>query len=296
MDLTTDRGVLEELVALKDMKDEELRSRQRRPVRDREKIAACDAMRIEYLRRKPIAWAAARARLAQPEVAPTFDRTSAVVLMSAAAKSGDPGAISLAAQLAGAAPCEKCNYVRLHCRCAKTDLETWSTNMGRIESQAGFPDMSVGPAQPEFSGDAPDLPLDDDMPLGQAESLAALWRDGKLIGGDPYEACLALLREVERLRSVLNTPELQDFSRAVALEAAHQRERWGSDHDAGKQPSDWFWLLGYLGGKALHSAIAGDVDKAKHHTISSAAAMANWHAALSGDNTRMRPGTKRDGE
>jgi len=74
------------------------------------------------------------------------------------------------------------------------------------------------------------------------------------------------------------------------LEAPHQRHRWGSEHDAGKQPLDWVWLLGHLVNKAAKSAIDGDVEKAKHHTISSAAALANWHAARSGTNTVMRPG------
>ena len=96
--------------------------------------------------------------------------------------------------------------------------------------------------------------------------------------------------EVDRLRARLNTPERHDFSAAVALEAAHQRERFGADHDAGKTPEDWFWLLGYLGGKALAAAIVGNIAKAKHHCISSAAALANWHAALNGDNREMRPG------
>lgn len=96
--------------------------------------------------------------------------------------------------------------------------------------------------------------------------------------------------ELERLRALVNTPELHDFSRAVVLEAAHQRERWGSEHDAGKAPQDWFWLLGYLGGKALAAHASGNTDKALHHTISSAAALANWHAAISGTHTAMRPG------
>lgn len=96
--------------------------------------------------------------------------------------------------------------------------------------------------------------------------------------------------ELERLRALVNTPELHDFSRAVVLEAAHQRERWGSEHDAGKAPQDWFWLLGYLGGKALAAHASGNADKALHHTISSAAALANWHAAISGTHTAMRPG------
>lgn len=96
--------------------------------------------------------------------------------------------------------------------------------------------------------------------------------------------------EIDRLRTLLNTPELHDFAKAVALEAAHQRERWGSQHDTGKEPEDWFWLLGYLGGKALSAHKIGDMKKAMHHTISSAAALANWHAALAGTSNAMRPG------
>lgn len=96
--------------------------------------------------------------------------------------------------------------------------------------------------------------------------------------------------ELEHLRTLVNTPELQSFRDGVVLEAAHQRERWGSDHDAGKAPSDWFWLVGYLAGKALHAQVAGNTEKALHHTISTAAALANWHASLTGEYTEMRPG------
>jgi hypothetical protein len=99
--------------------------------------------------------------------------------------------------------------------------------------------------------------------------------------------------EVRGLREKLNTPELIDFSAAVVLEAAHQRERWTSTHDAGKEPQDWFWLLGYLAGKALKAHASGDTEKALHHTISSAAALANWHAAILGQ-TNMRPGISQE--
>ena len=100
--------------------------------------------------------------------------------------------------------------------------------------------------------------------------------------------------EVERLRAALNTPEVDDFARGVVLEAQHQRARWGSKHDVGKAPADWFWLVGYLAGKALAAAIGGNNEKALHHTISTAAALANWHAALSGINQDMRPGIDSD--
>lgn len=89
---------------------------------------------------------------------------------------------------------------------------------------------------------------------------------------------------------LLNAPETHDFMAGIALEAAHQRERWGEDHDAGKSPFDWFWLIGYLSQKAAAAAVDGDLEKARHHTISTAAALANWHAALAGQSNSMRPG------
>lgn len=99
----------------------------------------------------------------------------------------------------------------------------------------------------------------------------------------------ALRKENERLSSIINTPQADDFPLAVSTEAEHQRQRWGSDHDGGKTPSDWFWLVGYLAGKALHKHADGDIGKAEHHIITTAAACANWHRAMFG-GTNMRPG------
>lgn len=101
-------------------------------------------------------------------------------------------------------------------------------------------------------------------------------------------ACL--LEEVAALRARLNTPEVEDFAVGVVSEAQHQRARYPSEHDAGKSPLDWFWLIGFLAQKATSAAIAGDREKALHHTISTAAALANWHAALAGHDQTMRPG------
>ena len=88
--------------------------------------------------------------------------------------------------------------------------------------------------------------------------------------------------ELQRLRAVINRPLYDDFCRAVVREAIHQTERWGPDHDNVKTPADWFWLIGYLAGKALAAHIAGNTEKAKHHTISSAGALMHWHAAICG--------------
>jgi hypothetical protein len=96
------------------------------------------------------------------------------------------------------------------------------------------------------------------------------------------------------LNSLLNTPEIDDFDRAVPLEAAHQVARWTAAHDSGKNPEDWFWLLGYLAGKALASVRSGDLEKAKHHCISSAAALRNWHAHIRSGSSAMRLGTKQE--
>jgi hypothetical protein len=133
--------------------------------------------------------------------------------------------------------------------------------------------------------------------VGEAEMSAGRAPSGQaLVASDQAASRLALTgvdpsRVWDEIRSqVINTPETADFMAGVPLEAAHQRERWGSDHDAGKTPFDWFWLVGYLAQKAASSAVAGDTEKAKHHTISTAAALANWHAALSGADTSMRPG------
>jgi hypothetical protein len=99
-----------------------------------------------------------------------------------------------------------------------------------------------------------------------------------------------VFQENEMLRAQLNTPQLHDFSKGVIAEAQHQRHRWGTNHDSGKTPADWFWLVGYLAGKANMSHAHGDVEKALHHTVTAAAALANWHAAILGQ-TNMRPGS-----
>lgn len=75
-------------------------------------------------------------------------------------------------------------------------------------------------------------------------------------------------------------PEIDDFMAGVESEAAYQTEHWGSEHDDAKEPQDWFWLIGYLAGKALRAQLDDDTAKAKHHTISAAAALKQWHSRL----------------
>lgn len=100
----------------------------------------------------------------------------------------------------------------------------------------------------------------------------------------------ALKDRIAELEAKINTPTTGDWFDGVRLEAAHQIERWGTEHDSGKTAWDWFWLIGYLAQKAAAAAITGDAEKAKHHTISTAAALLNWHRQIAGETNAMRPG------
>ena len=91
---------------------------------------------------------------------------------------------------------------------------------------------------------------------------------------------LELKDRVRVLEALLNSPMYRPFLEAVENEAKHQTLRWGDEHDSDKTPEDWFWLLGYLSGKALRAHIDGDHQKALHHTISSAAVLSKWHAQI----------------
>lgn len=103
-----------------------------------------------------------------------------------------------------------------------------------------------------------------------------------------------LAAEVERLRAVLDTPQTGDFLDAVKAEKAHQSRRWGSAHDRSKSAENWFWLVGYLAGKALRAHVGGDREKALHHCVSSAAALANWFDAIKTDESGAGIGQDED--
>jgi hypothetical protein len=90
--------------------------------------------------------------------------------------------------------------------------------------------------------------------------------------------------KIDHLDGLIHSPHTSDFLESVRLEAAHQRERWGADHDAGKADSDWFWLIGYVAGKAINNP-----KKLLHHIITTAAVCLNWHMARTVGND-MRPG------
>lgn len=78
---------------------------------------------------------------------------------------------------------------------------------------------------------------------------------------------------VAELEALINSPHTASFLEAVRIEAAHQRERWGEEHDKRKAPTDWLWTFGYMVNKAVHD-VRG---KRKHHIIAGAALLLNWH-------------------
>jgi hypothetical protein len=99
-----------------------------------------------------------------------------------------------------------------------------------------------------------------------------------------------LRTENKRLHDLIHTPHTDDFMEAVPLEAAFQIDHWGTGHDDGKTPLDWFWLIGYLSQKIVVSLNNGDEEKAKHHCISTAATLLNWYRKITGDDNSFRPG------
>jgi hypothetical protein len=119
----------------------------------------------------------------------------------------------------------------------------------------------------------------------QIDKQVATWK-----GNPGYAEILRMEAWALRAAAKINTPETEDWMAGVPLEAIHQIERYGRAHDAGKTPFDWFWLIGYLAQKAAMAHLARDAEKAKHHTISTAAALLNWHRQLSGESGGLRPG------
>lgn len=137
------------------------------------------------------------------------------------------------------------------------------------------------------------MPTYDD---GKAEWLiaeAASTRDASWFTDNGYEMAEQLeaaRAEIGRLNLLINTPRTDEFFEAVRVESAHQINRWGVEHDAGKRSEDWVTLFIYLLGKAARAHFDGDRTKLEHHVITSAAVALNWWRHLTGVHTAMRPG------
>lgn len=92
----------------------------------------------------------------------------------------------------------------------------------------------------------------------------------------------------------IGMPYIEHFLSAVSAEADFQRKKWGAAHDRSKSTENWYWLVGYLAGKALFSAIKGDKDKAMHHCVSAAAALMQWHSSIFEDQSGSGRGEDAD--
>lgn len=95
-----------------------------------------------------------------------------------------------------------------------------------------------------------------------------------------------LRKRVVELEAVICTPENNEFLKGVAIEAEYQRQKHGVDTTDGRFDwHQWFWVVGYLLGKALAACRNGSADngeKAKHHLVTTAALIYNWHNVLIG--------------
>ncbi|MFM0405249.1 hypothetical protein [Paraburkholderia dipogonis] len=90
---------------------------------------------------------------------------------------------------------------------------------------------------------------------------------------------------VAELNAIIHTPESDEFLKGVSIEAEYQRQLHGIDAtEARFDWHQWFWVTGYLLGKALAACKSGEGDgeKAKHHLVTSAALINNWHNTLTG--------------
>lgn len=90
---------------------------------------------------------------------------------------------------------------------------------------------------------------------------------------------------VKELEGLINHPELEDWLKGVQLEAAHQVERWGKEHDAKKYPHDFVLVFDYLKGKLAQSIWNRDEEKFKHHLITLAAVCFNAHKQFKNENS-----------
>lgn len=110
----------------------------------------------------------------------------------------------------------------------------------------------------------------------------------------PSELVQRAAAEIAYLRYLIGNPHTEDFLSATQYEAAHQRYHFGEAHNQEKSAENWFWLIGRLVGKCLRAVITGDKEKALHHTISSAAALANWYQAIKFDKSGCGEGLDLD--
>ncbi len=85
----------------------------------------------------------------------------------------------------------------------------------------------------------------------------------------------------------INTPEIDDFIKAVKVEAAHQTEKWGAEEEAKKYHFDYALVLDKLKGKQAIAIWDRNAEKYKHHLITMAAVCHNVHRQIEKKGTAL---------
>lgn len=89
-----------------------------------------------------------------------------------------------------------------------------------------------------------------------------------------------LIERLQYLDSLINSPEINNFLEGVKIEQAHQTEKWGAENEESKWPAHYALVLDKLKGKMAVAIFDGDVEKYKHHLITTAAVCYNIHRQI----------------
>ncbi len=96
---------------------------------------------------------------------------------------------------------------------------------------------------------------------------------------------IAMMEEYRN--QLINTPEVEDFMNGVKIEAVHQTEKWGADHEESKYPHDYSLVLDKLKGKQALAIWDRNIEKYKHHLITMAAVCHNIHRQIDKPGTNI---------
>lgn len=96
-----------------------------------------------------------------------------------------------------------------------------------------------------------------------------------------------LKKRVKQLESLINNPEVEDFTRGFKIEQAHQTERWGIVLEEQKPPHHYILVFNKLLGKLAVAIFDKDKEKFKHHLITLAASAYNCHRQIDKDGTEV---------
>lgn len=89
----------------------------------------------------------------------------------------------------------------------------------------------------------------------------------------------------DKLNTLINNPEIENFLKGVQLESAHQTKRWGEIHEENKHPLDYGIVLDMIKGKLANDLWTKDHEKFQHHLIAIASVCYNMHRQVNKTGT-----------